>query len=141
MAPPLYDSILLPTDGSDGANRAAEHALDLAERYNADLHAVFIVDTHRYGEPALSTTELVIEQIAEEGETFLGELIGRAGDRGIEVTTHSRRGHPHREVLDLAEAVDADLVVMGYQGQTHHEHIGSTTDRVLRACTCPVLVV
>jgi nucleotide-binding universal stress UspA family protein len=141
MAPPLYDSILLPTDGSDGANRAAEHALNLAERYDADLHAVFIVDSHRYGEPALSTTELVIEQIAEEGEQYLDELVDRADNRGIEVTTHSRRGHPHQEILDVAAAVDADLVVMGYQGQTHHEHIGSTTDRVVRACTRPVLVV
>jgi len=61
------DTIVVATDGSDGGDRAVEHALELANRYGAALHAMFVVDTDRYGEPALSTAELVAEVAACRG--------------------------------------------------------------------------
>jgi len=140
MSSGIYDRILVATDGSDGANRAVEHALDLGERYGATVHAIFVVDTARYGEPALSTAELVIDELGDEGSDLLAELAGRADNAGIDVETRCCQGQPHREILDYAEAVDADLVVMGYQGRTHDAHIGSVTDRVVRTGERPVLI-
>jgi len=64
----MYDTILVPTDGSDPANRAVEHALALADRYDARVHALYCVETHRYGEPALSSTEIVLDQLEDQGK-------------------------------------------------------------------------
>jgi nucleotide-binding universal stress UspA family protein len=140
MSPGLYDTVLVPYDGSDGANRAVEHAFDLAEHYDASVHALFVVDTHRYGEPALSTTELVVDEITEEGAEMLQQLADRADNRDIEMATKCCHGHPHAEILDYAAEIDADLIVMGYEGQTHREHIGSTVERVVRSRGRPVLI-
>lgn len=140
MSPGLYDTVLVPTDGSDSANRAVEHALDLAEHYGAAVHAMFVVDTHLYGAPALSTTELVIDELSDEGAAMLAALAERSDNEGIEMHTSTAQGHPHEEILRYADEIDADLIVVGYQGQAHRSHIGSTTDRIVRAGRRPVLV-
>lgn len=136
----MYDTILVPTDGSDGANRAVEHALDLAERYDAALHAIFVVDTARYGEPALSSTELVIDRIADEGRELLDDLGGRADNEGLGLTTRTCQGSPREEIVAYADEIDADLIVMGFQGRSHREHMGSVVDRVVRTAGRAVLV-
>ncbi len=44
----MYERILLPTDGSDEAKQAAAHAIDLAEKYDATLDVLSVVDTRAY---------------------------------------------------------------------------------------------
>jgi len=65
----MYDTVLVGTDGSASANRAVTHALDEAEQHDAALHAIFVVDTGRYAEPALSSSELVTDEIEDWGKT------------------------------------------------------------------------
>jgi nucleotide-binding universal stress UspA family protein len=137
----MYDTILLPVDGSDGGNRATEHALELADRYGATIHAMYVVDVSRYGEPALSSVELVVDELEDRGRELLAGLADRADDDGIEVLTEHRHGVPHEEIVAHAEDVDADLVVMGYQGYSHRNRIGSVAERVSRAGVRPVLLV
>lgn len=139
----MYEHILVPLDGSDAANRAARHALDVAEQYGATLHTLVVVDTDRYGEAGLSSTEIVLDELEAEAEELLERLASRADNRGVETTTRVRRGTPYQSILDHAEEVDADLIVIGYQGLSHalEGHLGSTTDRVIRVGDRPVLVV
>jgi nucleotide-binding universal stress UspA family protein len=137
----MYDSILVPTDGSDGANRAVEHALDLAEHYDATVHALYVVDTRKYGEPALSSVELVVEELEDQGHDLLDDLADRADNRDITVETRVCHGIPHDEIDDYASTVDADLVVLGFQGQTHQNRMGSVVERVARAGGRPTLIV
>jgi nucleotide-binding universal stress UspA family protein len=137
----MYDSILVPVDGSDGGNRATEHALDLAERYDAPLYAMYVVDVSRYGEPALSSVELVVDELEDRGQELLTDLADLADNRGVEVQTKSTHGVPHEEIIDYAEAVDTDLIVMGYQGYSHRNKIGSVAERVTRSGVRPVLLV
>jgi len=73
------DTIVVATDGSDGGDRAVEHALELANRYGAALHAMFAVDTDRYGEPALSTAELVVNEIEDTGHELVAEVAACRG--------------------------------------------------------------
>jgi nucleotide-binding universal stress UspA family protein len=136
----MYRTLLVPTDGSDGANRAVEHALDLAEHYGATVHAMFVVDSTRYGDTALSTTALVTEEVADEGEELLRDIADRGENMGVDVVTRCCHGRPAEEILGYASEVDADLVVLGYSGQRHDTHLGSTVDRVARACERPVLL-
>ncbi|WP_435359907.1 universal stress protein [Haloarchaeobius sp. DFWS5] len=137
----MYRRILVPTDGSEGAERAAEYALDLAGRYGSDVHGLFVVDTSVYDEPALSSTELVIDDLEDWGAGLLNDLSRRSAERDLDYESRLCHGLPHDEILTYADAVDADLIVMGYQGQTHRTHIGSVADRVVRLGDRPVLTV
>lgn len=137
----MYDSILVPTDGSDGANRAVEHALDLAEHYGATVHGLYVVDTRKYGEPALSSVDLVIEQLEDRGHELLDELADRADNRGITVEKRVCHGVPHEEIDAYGDTVNADLIVLGYQGQTHRNKMGSVVERVARMGGRPTLIV
>jgi len=137
----MYDTILVPTDGSDPANRAVEHAVDLAGKYGAALHTMYVVDTARYGDPALSSTELVLTELEEEGGELLDRVADRADNEGVEVTTFVCHGKPHEEIRDYADEIDADVIVIGYQGQSHTrtDIMGSVTQRVLQSVDRPVL--
>ncbi|MFD1513952.1 universal stress protein [Halomarina rubra] len=137
----MYDAILVPVDGSDGGNRAAEHALELADRYDAAIHALYVVDVSRYGEPALSSVELVVDELEDRGQELLATLADRADNDGIEVRTQSCHGVPHEEIVAYAEDQDVDLVVMGYQGYSHRNKIGSVAERVTRSGVRPVMLV
>ncbi len=62
----MYDIILVPTDGSESTDRAVEHALTIADRYGADIHALSCVETHRYGELGLSSLDVLVTVLALE---------------------------------------------------------------------------
>lgn len=137
----MYDTILVATDGSDGANRAERHALALGEHFDATVHAIYVVDTRRYGETALSSSELVIEELEAEGMDLLAELADKGHNRGVTVETRCCHGTPDVEIRSYAEDVDADVVVLGYQGHSHRNKLGSIADHVVRALDRPVFVV
>ena len=137
----MYDTILVPTDGSDPANRAVEHALTLANRYDATVHALYCVETHRYGEPALSSSAIVLNKLEERGQAMLEELGNRADSDGIDFESSICHGRPWEEIQSCGEKIDADLIVIGYQGQSHSREakIGSVAERVVRTADTPVL--
>lgn len=64
-------------------------------------------------------------------------------ERGIESTTSVLRGLPHEVILEYADDHDIDLVVMGKRGAAGVEapHMGSVTDRVIRAAEVPVVPI
>jgi nucleotide-binding universal stress UspA family protein len=139
----MYDTILVPIDGSDGSNRATEHAMELAERFGAAIHAIFVVDTRLYGEPGLSSTELVTDEMEDRGQAFLADFADRADNENITVETRCCHGVPHQEIVSHADEVDADVIVLGFQGHTHKQkgNIGSVAERVIRTSDCPVFTV
>lgn len=138
----MYDTILVGTDGSDPANRAVEHALTLADRYQADLHAVSVVDTDRYGEPALSSTELVVDDLEDRAEGWLTEISDEGDAMQVTVETKCCHGTPDAEIVSYGDEIDADLIVLGSRGRSHKQRpIGSVADRVSRSSDRPVLLV
>ena len=139
----MYEHVILPVDGSTGSDKAAEHALGIAERFDADLHVLHVVDTHRYGEPALSNAELVIDGLEDRGDELIKKFVARAAAVGVDTQSRLCRGYPSQEIVDYAGTVDAGLVVIGTQGLTHDRpgHLGGVADRVVRSCPQPVLLV
>lgn len=138
----MYEKILVGTDGSDRANRAVDHAIDIAGHYGADLHAITVVNTRRYGEPGLSSKELVLNELEDRGNEQLNEIEQEAKENGVSVVTVCCHGSPEEEIVRYADETDSDLIVLGYQGRTHPKaHIGSTADRVVRGTDRPVLLV
>jgi nucleotide-binding universal stress UspA family protein len=139
----MYDRILVGIDGSAPSNRAVTHALEQAEQAGSELHAIFVVDTARFSEPALSSMEAETTAIEEWGAEQLEEVVERGESLGIDVVTRCCHGKPSQEIIAYADGIDADLVILGYQGQSHTEtdNIGSVTDRVVQNVGRPVMVV
>ncbi|WP_256300768.1 universal stress protein [Haloarchaeobius salinus] len=143
----MYSSILVPTDGSEHAERGIEHGMDLAAEHGATLHVLFVVDENVYGStPALSSYEAALERLADDAEDLVGDVVEDAIEHGIETTTAVRRGVPHQEILTYASENDIDAIVMGKRGASGEpgegpHHLGSVTDRVLRGSEVPVTPV
>jgi nucleotide-binding universal stress UspA family protein len=132
----MYETILVATDGSDSANRAIEDALDLASTFGADLYAISVVDTRRYGDSMLSGSSRVLSELRDHATELLEDIESQTN---TDVTTELRRGRPDEEIGDYAAAIDADLIVLGNRGLGAGGEIGSNAERVLRRVDRPVL--
>ncbi|WP_265109958.1 universal stress protein [Halosolutus halophilus] len=136
-----YDRLVIPTDGSDAAERAAETALDVAEKYDADVHAVYVVDSTTYD--LEDAPRSIVGLLKEGGNNATEAIADMARERGLDVGTDVLRGVPAAELLEYASGVDADLVAMGTRGRAvgSGRLLGSTTARVVRRSPIPVLTV
>lgn len=132
----------MATDGSGPATRAGTYALEQPARSDAELHAIYAVDTRRYAEPALSSAEAETNEIEAWGQQELDEVADRAESLSVEVLTRCSHGKPSVEIVEYADTIDADLVVLGYQGHSNSDpgEIGSVADRVVANAGRPVLV-
>ncbi|MGM0447371.1 MAG: universal stress protein [Methanobacteriota archaeon] len=141
---PLYDRILVPTDGSPEGELAVCHALDLAAVHGASVRAIYVVDTARYaGMPMETTWEGVGDLLYDDGEAALETVCELAADRDVNVETAVVEGSPSREIITHAEETGCDLVVMGTHGRGGIDRLllGSVAEKVVRGSSVPVLTV
>ena len=139
--------LLVPTDFSEDSEQAARYAVELAKRFQAEIHCVHVVDI-----PAdlLSTSayymtgpsEQFIDQIREESKKNL-ETFAKKNLEGVEVRTVFLEGSPFVEIIRYARDHQIDLVVIATHGRTGLRHVlfGSVAEKVVRKAPCPVLVV
>ncbi|SEL21548.1 universal stress protein [Haloferax larsenii] len=138
----MYDTILVPLDGSAPSDVALERAIDLADRMDATVHALYVVD-----ERVLHATQLdsggLIRAYEDEGERIVSKAVEKAEAAGVDVVTEVQHGTPHRTILSYADESDIDLIVIGTHGRRGLERylIGSVTERVLRLSDVPVFTV
>lgn len=143
----MYGSILLPTDGSDGASNATAHALDAADRYGATLHVLHVIDSSVYesysGDEYVHEFEGLETGLTQSGEEALEDVAQRARDRGIAVETYLTRGEPHEEILRYATDNDIEVIVLGSRDRSgeYRRLLGSVTERVARMASQPVTIV
>jgi nucleotide-binding universal stress UspA family protein len=136
----MYDQILLPTDGSDAAEAAVDHATRLARAFDAPTHVLSVVEPI----PAAETdAALVQERLREGADRAIDRAVDRLDAAGVETERSVRDGSAHRAILREADAVGADLIVMGTHGRTGVGRVllGSVTERVVRRADAPVLSV
>jgi len=139
-----YRTVLLPTDGSQGASRGIRRGLELADAHGATVHVLHVIDESTEGEtPALSSEELALEALEEEAADLLDEVANEASELGLEAVTKCVRGDPCEEIRKYAADADVDLIVMGVHGTRAgaRPHFGGTTERVVRTADVPVLTV
>lgn len=141
----MFDTVVIATDGSESAERAVRMALDLADRFQATIHAIYVVDS---GELRASPEEYQ-DDLEEALETAGGEALSFveewATDRAVDpdVITAVREGDPAEELIDYAEETDADVIATGTRGR-HGDHaflLGSVAEAVVRRSPVPVLTV
>lgn len=138
----MYDTILIPFDGSDEAVRAAEHGIGLAEAVGASVTVLYVIDLP--GAPrALSLRddeESMREEYREYGEDITGQVCEDAAEAGIECETAIRTGSPSEEIVSYAESEGIDAIVMcaAFRGKLGGL-LGGTTDKVVRSSSVPVI--
>lgn len=140
----MYDTVLIPSDGSDHARRAAEHGLNLARAFDAEVHVVNVVDVQSAA--GVFSAGGVDEEFVERLETDARETVERIAslaDESVPVHTAVVRGQPADGILDYEDENDADLIVMGTHGRTGLGRFvtGSVTERVVRLSDVLVLTV
>jgi nucleotide-binding universal stress UspA family protein len=139
-----YTDVLVPTDGSEYAARAAGHGIAVAEQVGARVHAVAAADVERLDSirDFASITGLR-ERLVADGERWAEAVAARASDAGLDAVTDVREGSPSEVILAYADEHDADLIAMGTRGRTGLDRylLGSTTERTVRRSDVPVLAV
>lgn len=140
----MYDTILVPVDGSDNAMRAVEEAADLAKLFDATLQIVSVASDQRYVQYGVTLGQDVMESFRDRAEEILDDAREIAEKKGAKVETHFVVGVPKIQIAkELPEKYDASLIVIGKSGVNGISRaiLGSTTAYVVRHSTVNVMVV
>jgi nucleotide-binding universal stress UspA family protein len=141
----MVKTIAVGTDGSDTAQVAVDFAMDMAERYGARLliasayKPVSEGQLRREQQDAPQDIQWSINP-SEEVDATLRRVEEAAGERGLEYTSEARNGDPAEVLCDIAEAHDADVIVVGNKGM-QRRILGSVPNTVAHKAPCSVLVV
>jgi nucleotide-binding universal stress UspA family protein len=137
----MYDRILIPTDGSKGAEAAVEHAAVIAEKFDAEVHIIYVVDVR-----VRTTSDLwanIMGEFRKIGENSTSQIAGRLDQKGLASVTDVMEGIPHREINTYTEENSVDLIIMGTHGRTGLDRVlvGSNTEKIVRTSEVPVMTV
>jgi nucleotide-binding universal stress UspA family protein len=144
----VFGSIVVGTDGSDTATQAVRQAIDMAKAVGATLELVSAyapVSEQRLREERRDAPEDVQWAInpRQEVETTLSDAADMAREAGVSANTHPRQGDASDAILDVAEELGADLVIVGNKGMTGAKRflLGSVPNKVSHHAPCSVLIV
>jgi nucleotide-binding universal stress UspA family protein len=119
MTEPLsLETVLTPIDGSEESVESLRYGMAIAAEYDAEVHAVYVLEGDIFR--ALETDSVEAEEVAARGEAFIDTAEELADEYGVTVTTSTAHGfsttrktrHPGSVVLDIAEGIDADFIVV-----------------------------
>lgn len=140
--------ILAPTDFSEHSCYALRYARTFADRWNAELHLLNVI------EPAVFPTEagltpmgmINIEgELSDAAERAMREMLKREELQACDepVVTSIAYGRASSAIIEYSLAHSIDLIVIATHGRTGLEHLifGSTAERVVRESPCPVLTI
>lgn len=147
----MISKILVPTDGSNTAQKAAKYGVDLAKKLRAAVVILSVIDQRPYVSqtvPAAKTTLHIIEPIEdylrEAAEAYAGEIKKLCDKRGVRSKIVITSGHPVEDIVKQAAKTKADLIVMGSHGKSALAAavLGSVTYGVIhKDSKIPVMVV
>lgn len=140
--PASFDNLLVPLDGSDLSESALTHATAFGELFGSNYHLTRVVAAPQLSYAGEMNPSL-LEEFRQQAGAYLEAHAERLRDRGLRVTT-SVTISPQSgwAILQEAEAVDCDGIVMATHGRTGLKRalLGSTADKVLRGTRLPLLL-
>lgn len=138
--------LVVPFDFSAHSRLSFEYAVQIARVFNATVHLLYVVDLKIH--PSLSAwgvqeSNKSVPQIAEKAKLNFEQFLAENKTEGVAIETHIRDGMPHKEITVFGEKGECDLIVIATQALAGMERVllGSTTEKVLRSATCPVLTL
>jgi nucleotide-binding universal stress UspA family protein len=139
----MFKKILVANDGSDGARKAFGTAIDLAKKYNAELHSISVEE----GVPHYAATIGEVEEYRKEANGFFRNINDEAAEEakkaGITLHINVKAGHEVETIVNFSKEGNFDLLVIGFMG---HSRIfgrvwGSTSQNITKLSPCTVIVV
>jgi len=143
----LYKNILVPLDGSERAEAILPHVEELAQRYEAKVIFLHVVEPpHPLMGPEGTYMEMYrkeIERRAEQAETYLAGLKGEFREKGIQARTRVAQGPIVKAIIDTAESQDVDLVAIASHGRSGLSQVfyGSVAAGLLQRIDRPLLLI
>lgn len=138
------ETILVATDGSGDSELAIRRAADLAKATGADLHVVYVMIISYWFMPD-TLSEAQFNRLKQDAQKLLDDQAELAREAGGNVAgVHLRTGRrADEEVINLAEEIEADMIVVGSRGSgtISRAIIGSDSESIVRHADVPVLVV
>lgn len=137
--------VLCGIDGSPHSAKALKEAINFCRRFRAELHIVSVLPPVDFNPLGLSEVRIKKEEniFRKKYVVKIQPFLNKFKLSGIKVKKHFLWGLPAEVILDLAEDLDVDMIVLGAKGHSalHHIFIGSTTEKVLAYIPCSLLVV
>src|SRR3990172_2147324 len=143
----MYKRVLLPVDGSQISEHAAEEGLKLAAALGAEAVLLYVVDiavvTIPQAESGMSNVEVIRRSFEELGGKALERLKATAARMKVQAEAVMAEGDVHDEIIRCADEKKADLVVMGTHGRRGLNRLllGSVAESVARRAHCAVLLI
>lgn len=140
-------TIVVPTDFSKISFSAFEYARNLAERMNAEIHLVYVMEKTP---PFLAVKSIdmpedeILKKMEIETRKKLHETASNfSEDTNIKIEEVLRLGNDFEEIVNYSKEIKADLIVIATHGRTGvlHSLLGSVAEKVIRFSRCPVLVI
>jgi nucleotide-binding universal stress UspA family protein len=137
--------ILVPTDFTETSDHALDWAIDLAKRLGASITVLHTYEIPVVGFPdgAIIATPEIAGRIADASRTALEATMARIQTCGVPLDSLLREGVPWEEINSVAEALPADLVVIGTHGRRGLTRalLGSVADKVVRTANRPIVTI
>jgi nucleotide-binding universal stress UspA family protein len=122
----MFETVLFPLDQSRQAMETAAVALQLAQQHNSRLVLLSVVEP--------GDDEAAVARLLEQARASFEQA-------GVSAQVIEREGNPAFVIGDVADEINADVIVMGTRGITLDSDQQSTAARVIQLAPCPVLVV
>ncbi len=141
----LFKRILVATDGSENARRAASYGINIAKTTGAEVHALYVISTQHAvtTRTVMGWSEAFEEYLANKGGAAIADVKNLGEEAGVKVEPAFLKGIPADKILEYAEESNIDLIVMGTHGLTGIKKflIGSVAEKVVRHSRVPVMVI
>ncbi|GAB7015370.1 universal stress protein [Methanogenium cariaci] len=139
----MYEKILLATDGSENAQRAADKAADFARELSSHVILVYIINTPPSQSRMVQANFDVHSLLEEDAKSDIKNTLDIFEQGGLAYTLKVAIGDPAAEIIGIAEKEKADLIVIGSRGlgTLKGVFLGSVSQKVTYHAKCPVLIV
>ena len=140
----MFDVITVPVDGSDYGYKAADVAIEIAQKFGSKIAAVHVLEEFSFNS---------YDDEEDSGDAILAKITSKANEAGVEVVEHLLTADPLRDMKFIIDQTRADLVVIHALGANNNRfvsfdennvsdtQIGSVSERLLRTSDVPVLLI
>lgn len=127
-------NVIVANDGKPHSEKAAQYAIVLAKVLRCNLYAIYVVSPK---------AELEKDKNIRNGMRVLGRTKIKAAEIGVELNTLLEAGDPYNTIMEAAERVEADMIIVGSSGKTgmKAKFSGSTAESIYKTSSCTVTVV
>lgn len=143
----MFKKILVPTDGSSQAHKAAEVAAEMAQSQSAQVIGVYVIDPFPFigvGDASAVGLQAYMTEVQASAGQALADVRKLCEARGVAFAGDTiERNSAYQGILETAQAENCDLIVMGSHGRKGIEALilGSVAQKVLTHANLPVMVI